>query len=92
MNAEIREGIAPPVDPNLEVTDNVPGSSAANAMEIDPRFDTADDHGDAGGADVGGGGLEEFMNLDGIDHDHLSAFGQDFGGGGAGGGQQSPFF
>lgn len=99
---EIREGIAPPlpenVDPDLEGQAGKSGGggggggesniTASTAMDIDPRFDTADD-GAGEQHDAGVGGLEEFMNLDGIDHDQLSGFGQDFGGGG---GQQSPFF
>ncbi|KAK4494331.1 hypothetical protein PRZ48_014629 [Zasmidium cellare] len=89
-NVAILEGLRPPVpegvDPSLEAPQQPQGSvgggnvNTSTAMEIDPRFETADD---GGGGDDGqaqdDGGLEEFMNLD----DEM------FGGGS---GQQSPFF
>ena len=88
-NAEIRDGVEPPlpdnVDPALEAM------ASQSSMEIDPRFDTADNntsdhirvtrpevehlHADAG--------LDEFMNIDDMDEQaHVShtlpGFGQEY--------------
>lgn len=82
------------VDPQLEATSmaSQQGNAAAGVvsggasntsttMDIDPRFETAEDgNGNGGEGKDGGGGFEEFMNLD---DDNL--FGED-------GQGQSPFF
>lgn len=87
-NAEIRDGVDPPlpenVDPALE------GIVSQSSMDIDPKFDTADNTDSdeirvsrPGDAQVGGGGgIDEFMNLDGMDEQsgsqQLPGFGQEY--------------
>ena len=86
-SAEIRDGVDPPlpdnVDPALEGI-----TSQSSAMEIDPRFHTADNNssdeirvtrpGDTG---VEGGGIDEFMNLDGMEdsQNSIPGFGKEYG-------------
>ncbi|KAK3714972.1 hypothetical protein LTR37_007462 [Vermiconidia calcicola] len=91
-HAEIKDGIEPPlpenVDPALE------GLASQSSMDIDPRFETAPDTdinidsdeirvsrpGDANL--VESSGIDEFMNLDGMDEQaqsQLPGFGQDYG-------------
>lgn len=75
-DAEFKDGIQPldtqpeNVDPNLD--GSAAGSNSDNAIDIDPKFDTADD---ALHQDTGHGGLDEFMNLDGMDDSNLTDFG-----------------
>ncbi|EME40979.1 hypothetical protein DOTSEDRAFT_74509 [Dothistroma septosporum NZE10] len=76
-DTEFTDGIQPPtldnVDPNLE--GSAAGSNSDNAIDIDPKFDTANDvmH-----QDGNHGGLDEFMNLDGMDDSHMPDFGGQF--------------
>lgn len=69
-NAEIKDGVAPPLPDNVDPSLDGPGG-VSTTMDIDPRFDTADDAGKVGG----GGDLEEFMNLDGIEGESMPGFG-----------------
>lgn len=76
-NVAIVDGIDPQA-PQVDLTMNA--SSAAN---IDPRFDTTGNHSPEL-AEGGGGGLDEFMNLDGMDENgmegsQLPGFGQEYG-------------
>ena len=86
-NAEIRDGIEPPlpdnVDPALE------GMASQSSMDIDPRFDTADNNTDSDEIRVsrpsemaGNSGIDEFMNLDGMDEQtnsqSIPGFGQEY--------------
>ena len=77
-NAEIRDGVEPPlpdnVDPALEVM------ASQNSMEINPRFETAEE-GDSDEIQVTRSGeteLDEFMNLDEPEHG-IPGFGQEYG-------------
>ena len=89
-SAEIRDGVDPPlpdnVDPALEAM-----ASQSSTMEIAPRFDTADSNNADGdeirvsrpGEDLAGtSGIDEFMNLDGIDDQAnaqgMPGFGQEY--------------
>lgn len=63
---EIQDAAQPPMPNNV---DPALGDSSSQSINIDPRFDTAQD------AD---GGLDQFMNLD--SHGDLSGFGQQYGG------------
>ena len=85
-NAEIRDGLEPPlpdnVDPALE------GMTSQSSMDIDPRFDTEDNMdtdeirvsrpGDVSHSS----GIDEFMNLDGMDEhpnsQQMPGFGQEY--------------
>lgn len=95
-NAEIKEGIEPPsaVPENLDpALDGIGASQSSQSMDIDPRFDTADTNNVSDEIHVaqrvpiddrlnGGGGLDELMNLDGMDehgHGDISGFGQQYG-------------
>lgn len=94
-SAEVKEGIDPPLP------DNVDPALGSGSMEIDPRFETAEDHGHghealhsgrsghAGAADPGASGLDEFMNLDGMEENQsaMPGFGKEYGG--QDGGQRS---
>lgn len=88
-NAEIRDGVDPPlpdnVDPALE------GLTSQSSMDIDPRFETADSNPDGEEIQVPrpgdehmttNSGIDEFMNLDGMDEQTnsqaLPGFGQEY--------------
>ena len=92
-NAGIRDGVDQPlpdnVDPALE------GMTSQVSMDIDPRFDTADSNTDGDEIRVsrpgesqehlgnpGGGGIDEFMDLDGMEEQgssqQLPGFGQEY--------------
>jgi hypothetical protein len=90
-NSEIRDGIDPPlpdnVDPALE------GMASQSSMEIDPRFDTADNANNTDSDEIrvprpgtehmhAASGLDEFMNLDDMEHappsHEIPGFGQEY--------------
>ncbi|GIZ41257.1 hypothetical protein CKM354_000456900 [Cercospora kikuchii] len=71
---KIEDGVQPPQSDNFD-----PGLQSSEPIEIDPRFDTADESGDHG-VDAGTSGLEEFMDLDNIGNESMSGFGQNYGG------------
>ena len=90
-NAEIRDGVEPPlpdnVDPALEVM------ASQSSMEIDPRFDTAENANKTDSDEIrvsrpgtehmhAESGLEEFMNLDDMEHaptsHEIPGFGQEY--------------
>ena len=91
-DAEIRDGVEPPlpenVDPALELM------ASQSSMDIDPKFDTA--AGGVGSSDEirvsrpgeleleeghEGGGIDEFMNLDGMEEgqSQMPGFGKEYG-------------
>lgn len=76
--AEIKDGTQPPqadnVDPSLE------GASASTAIDIDPRFETADDSTGQPQHDPNqDGALDDLMNLDSLDsHSPMPGFGQQY--------------
>lgn len=70
------DGTEAPLPDNVDPA--LAGSSAGEPIEIDPRFDTAQDVGGVGpGVGAESGGLDDFMNLD--DHTDLPGFGQEYG-------------
>ncbi|KAK5130245.1 hypothetical protein LTR08_002291 [Meristemomyces frigidus] len=73
-------GVEGNVDPALGAVGS--GAGAGESMDIDPRFDTADgggvERGQQQAVEQGGGGFEEFMNLD-DDGPQLPGFGQEYG-------------
>jgi len=76
LNSEIKDGVEPPVPDNVDPA--LGGGSSDEVMEIDPRFESAEgEHQKPGGH---GEGLDEFMNLDGMDGDpQIPGFGQEYG-------------
>ena len=82
----LADGVAPPpqanVDPALVGSGGFGGAATAGeGMEIDPRFGTADAEQTKPRVNGGGaGGLEDFMNLEGIEeHADMPSFGQEYG-------------
>jgi len=70
------DGAEPPLPDNVDPA--LAGSSAGEPIEIDPRFDTAQDTSGVGsGVGAESGGLDDFMNLD--DPTELPGFGQEYG-------------
>jgi len=79
-DAEIRDGVEPPLPRNVDPALGGVGTSSSEPMEIDPRFETADSADRHDGAAQPGGGLEDFMNLEDIDdHGSMPGFGQEYG-------------
>lgn len=86
-NAQIENGIQPPDMPNTapqshKMDVDSAGGTAATAIEIDPRFETADNI--SAQQHQPQGGLDDFMNLDGMDDGNMPGFGQDYGSQGTG--------
>jgi len=77
-NTEIRDGVDAPAPPNVDPALEGVGTSS-EPMEIDPHFETADN---ADGHEAPGeaaAGLDEFMNLEGMDeHSQMPGFGQEY--------------
>jgi hypothetical protein len=69
QNTEITDGVAPPPPESVEPALSGPIGSSTDPIEIDPRFETADDSGEGNHGPAVGGGLDDFMNLDSMDHD-----------------------
>lgn len=91
-DARITDGIEPPLSDNLDpLLKGAP--NAGESMDLDPRFDAADD---SGRADTAATGMDQFVHLDGIDTaDSMPGYGSTFqsqGGGGQGGGGQGGYY
>ena len=84
-NTDIREGVEPPMPENVDLTLDQQDPSNEMSLQIDPRFETAEDVVDMHTIEQStqvetDDGLDEFMNLEGIeDHSQMPGFGQNYG-------------